>query len=276
VDLDGLIVELAEEQEALDQRVAGISDEAWATLTPAIGWTVQDQISHLSFFDRSACLALTDPGAFGAQAELVLAAVADAGVEPGANTPDVAEGRQMTPAEMLASWRGGRAELVARSLTVSEIDPKARISWFGPAMGVASFVSARLMETWAHGQDVADALGLPPVTSERLRHVCHIGVGARAYAFLVNEQADPGDPIRVEAVSPAGELWTWGPPDAPDRVTGPGLDLALVLTQRRHRDDTELVVEGSTAQRWIAIAQAFAGPAGPGRTPMAILRTDDD
>jgi len=54
---------------------------------------------------------------------------------------------------------------------------------------------------------------------------------------------------------------------AADRVTGTALDFCLVVTQRRHPADTGLVASGPAAEGWIAIAQAFAGPPGPGRTP---------
>jgi uncharacterized protein (TIGR03084 family) len=128
-------------------------------------------------------------------------------------------------------------------------------------MSVTSFTTARLMETWAHGQDIRDALGARPEVSARLRHVVHLGVTARPFAFAVHGQSDPGDPIRVEAIATDGSAWTWGPEDAANRVSGPAVDLALLLTQRRHRSRTAVVAEGTTAETWLAIAQAFAGPA---------------
>ncbi len=132
-------------------------------------------------------------------------------------------------------------------------------------MGVASSITARLMETWAHGQDIADAVGVHRIPTDRLRHVAHIGIRALPYSFAVNDQPVPTEPIRVELAGPHGDLWHWGPDDATDRVSGTALDFCLVVTQRRHRDDTGLTVSGSTANAWIAIAQAFAGAAGPGR-----------
>ena len=62
-------------------------------------------------------------------------------------------------------------------------------------------------------------------------------------------------------------MWTWGPEDAADRVTGPAIDFCLLVTQRRHRDDVRLVADGPAADEWLGIAQAFAGPPGPGRRP---------
>jgi uncharacterized protein (TIGR03084 family) len=134
-------------------------------------------------------------------------------------------------------------------------------------MSAASSLTARLMETWAHTQDIADALGLTREPTSRLRHVAHIGVGARPFSYAAHGQTPPQEPVRVELTAPDGTLWTWGPPDAGNRVTGPALDFCLLVTQRRHRDDLALAVNGEAAQHWMAIAQAFAGLPGPGRRP---------
>jgi uncharacterized protein (TIGR03084 family) len=252
----GICADLEAEHSALDTRVADIDDSAWETPTPADGWAVRDQISHLNYFDGTAVLAMTDPDAFEAHMAELLSTVA-AG-------PDTERGRSISPTELLSEWRHGRAGLLA---AIRAADPTTRVPWYGPPMSLASFATARLMETWAHGQDIADALQLPPVASDRLRHVCHIGVGARAYAFRIHGVEDPGDPVRVEATAPSGDAWGWGPEDAPDRLEGPALELALVFTQRRHPDDTTVSATGATAKLWLSVAQAFAGPAGPGRQP---------
>ena len=143
-------------------------------------------------------------------------------------------------------------------------------------MSAASSLTARLMETWAHTQDIADALGVTREPTARLRHVAHIGVGARAFSYAARGRPCPATPVRVELTAPDGAVWTWGPADAADRVTGPALDFCLLVTQRRHRDDLALAVDGPAARQWMAIAQAFAGPragrsAGPahaGEDPM--------
>jgi uncharacterized protein (TIGR03084 family) len=259
MDIEGLLADLRAEHEALDALVAGLDDAAWLTPTPAEGWDVRDSVSHICFFDETARLAATDPDAFAASTEALMAAIAEAG-----DTPDVALGRAASGPELLARWRASRAALLE---ALAAVPPKTRVPWYGPPMSVASFTTARIMETWAHGQDVVDALGGAPVPSPRLKHVIHIGVGARPYAFMVNGQEDPGDPVRVEAKAPDGDTWSWGPEDAADRVTGPALDLALVLTRRRHPDDTTIDVSGPIAEQWIAIAQTFAGPPGPIRAP---------
>jgi uncharacterized protein (TIGR03084 family) len=147
------------------------------------------------------------------------------------------------------------------------VDPSTRIPWFGPDMSPASKATARLMETWAHGQDIVDALDLVRPPTKRLYHVAHIGVRALPNSYRTNQRPVPDAPVYVALAAPDGERWTWGDADAADRVEGPALDFCLVVTQRRHVADTDLVVEGAVATDWMSIAQAFAGPPGEGRAP---------
>jgi uncharacterized protein (TIGR03084 family) len=255
--------DLAAEHAALDERVANLDVAAWRTPTPADGWTVADSVSHLAFFDGTATLAATDPERFASSTKALMEQMLATGIDP-----SLSLGRDGTAAALLDSWRAGRARMldVFRSL-----DAKDRLPWYGPPMSAASFATARLMETWAHGQDVADALGLPPVESDRLRHIAHIGVRARPYSYVVRGRTAPDVAITVTLTAPsragaAADTWTWAG-DPSQRVSGPAVDFALAVTQRRHVLDTTLVVEGDSAIEWMEIAQAFAGPAGPGRAP---------
>jgi uncharacterized protein (TIGR03084 family) len=172
------------------------------------------------------------------------------------------EGRGRSGDEMRAWFAEERASLVA---AFRHADPSLRVPWFGPAMSVPSKATARLMETWAHGQDVVDGLGLDRPPTPRLRHVAHIGVRALPNSFRAHGRPVPAASVRVELVGPGGEEWLWGDEGLADRVSGPALDFCLVVTQRRHLDDTHLDVQGAVAAEWMSIAQAFAGPPGPGR-----------
>jgi len=256
--MDDLCDDVAAEHDALDGIVA--DGVRFDVPTPAPGWTVGDQISHLWFFDQRALMALTDPDAFAADAERLLASMS----ETGGTDVSAEVGRAISHEDLLANWRADRAALLSHARTV---DPKDRVPWYGPAMSARSFLTARLMETWAHGQDVVDALGAHRPPTDRLRHVAHIGVGARAFSYVANGVTMPDAPIRVELDAPSGGAWTWGPEDALDRVTGPALDFCLLVTQRRHRDDVDVRAEGAAADEWLGIAQAFAGPPGAGRQP---------
>jgi uncharacterized protein (TIGR03084 family) len=257
--LQALVDDLEAESADLDARVAPLDDDAWRTATPAAGWDIRDTVNHLRFFDRDALLAITDPDGFRAL-------VAGLGGDDGQYVERLtAEGRATPPAEVLSAWRTGRAVLAA---ALRAVDTGVRVPWFGPPMSPASFVTARLMETWAHGQDVVDALGQDRPGTARLRSVAEIGVRARPFSYAVRGLPLPERPVRVELTGPAGELWTWGPEDAPDVIRGPALDFCLLVTQRRHRDDLDLQVTGAAAEEWAAIAQAFAGPPGSGRQPL--------
>jgi uncharacterized protein (TIGR03084 family) len=144
-----------------------------------------------------------------------------------------------------------------------------KLPWFGPPMSPTSMATARYMETWAHGLDVADALGKRVEPHDRVRHVAHIGVRTRAFSFANRGFPAPEGDVRVELTAPSGDLWAYGDPDVDQRVSGPAWDFALLVTQRRHRADLSLVAEGEVADRWLDLAQAFAGPSGTGRSPDA-------
>jgi len=257
-DMAALASDLAAETTVTWDLVAGLGEAGWRTPTPAAGWDIADQIGHLAYFDEAAVSSAVGPGEFRARlAEAQAAGTLDA--------DDIAAGfRDRSGAQMLAWFDAARADLLA---TFAGLDPRARLPWFGPDMSAASALTARLMETWAHTQDIADALGVTREPTRRLRHVAHIGVGARAFSYAVRGKTQPPAPVRVELAAPDGARWTWGPAEAADRVTGPALDFCLLVTQRRHRDDLALAVEGPAATEWMAIAQAFAGPPGPGRPP---------
>jgi uncharacterized protein (TIGR03084 family) len=247
--------DLEAEHASLDELVADLGPVAWDRPTPATGWTVRDQISHLGFFDRTGVLAATDEAEFASSTVELLAADDDRSVEPG---------RRMAPSELVAWWRSGRGELLA---ALRRLDPRTRLPWYGPPMSARTFATARLMETWAHGQDVADALGVEREPTARLRNVAHLGVQTRSFSYVVHGRQAPDAPVHVALVAPPGELWEWGDAKAADRINGPALDFCLVVTQRRHFSDTSLVAEGALAEEWLGLAQAFAGPPGPGREP---------
>ncbi|MDQ6850632.1 MAG: TIGR03084 family metal-binding protein [Actinomycetota bacterium] len=257
-DLAPVLADLIVEADNLDAIVGGLSEAAWATPTPAPGWTIAHQIAHLAWTDDIARLAATDPASFRARLD-------DMPVHQDGYVDRVARERAQQPAErVLSGWREGRAALADALRAIPE---RTRLPWFGPPMSATSMATARLMETWAHGQDVADTLGVLRVPTERLRQVAHIGVRTRDFAYLVHGSAPPAEPFRIELMAPSGQTWTWGPHDAVQRVTGPALDFCLLVTQRRNRRDLALTATGAEADGWLDIAQAFAGPPGGGRAP---------
>ncbi|HEV2781222.1 MAG TPA: TIGR03084 family metal-binding protein [Actinophytocola sp.] len=260
VDLTALLDDLAREGDELDAMLAGLPDEDWARQTPAPGWTVAHQVAHLAWTDDRALLSVTDPDAFTAE----LAALAHHPAPRRWVDEGAAEGAKAPPAQLRARWHRGRTELAG---ALAAVPNGRRLPWYGPPMSAASMATARLMETWAHTTDVADALGVRREPTARLRHVAHLGVRTRDFAYGVRNLTPPAEPFRVELVAPDGSVWTWGPADAAQRVCGSALDFCLLVTQRIHRDDTDLVAVGPDAHAWLDLAQAFAGPPGDGRKP---------
>jgi uncharacterized protein (TIGR03084 family) len=231
--------------------------EPMDTPTPAVGWTVRDQLAHLLWFDQAEILVVEDPDRFVQQRGL---ASADTETFVAAGN---AAASNLSAAQLMAEFDRTRRRLITVAATGP---PDRRVPWYGPDMSLMSSVTARLMETWAHGQDVADALHVVRVPTARVRHVAHLGVQTRRYSFEIHGRPMPGQPVAVLLTAPDGELWQWGDPSAPDSVRGPALDFCLVVTQRRHLADTALVT-GGAARDWLEIAQAFAGPPGEGRRP---------
>jgi uncharacterized protein (TIGR03084 family) len=255
-DLAGLRDDLSAEQAALEAVVVSLPAAAWETPTPAEPWAVRDQIAHLTYFDERARVALTEPDRF--LAELArdlqeLDRLLDGHLDGG---------RARSPEQLLAAWREERDALLA---ALAATDPATRVPWYGPPMSVASFTTARLMECWAHGQDVIDALGVDRQPTRRLRHIAHLGAGTRGFSYSLRGLPVPEGGVHVALTAPGGGTWAWGDPTLPDRVEGDAVDFCLVVTQRRHPADTRLVAEGPLAVEWLGIAQAFAGPPGPGR-----------
>lgn len=253
-----VLEDLVEESAELDALVAGLEPAAWRQATPAKGWTIAHQIAHLAWTDRRAAMAVLDPDGFAREAEIA-AARFDTYVDHGAR-----RGAELPPGELLARWRDGRTRLHE---ALAAQPQGARFGWYGPPMSTASMATGRLMETWAHGEDVADALGVRREPTARLWHVARIGVRARDFAFAVHGRPAPDEEFRVELAAPDGSSWAFGPADAAQRVTGSALGFCLLAVRRRHRDDVDLHAEGRDADAWLSVVQAFAGPPGASRPP---------
>lgn len=267
--LDDVLADLTAESDQLDGWVAGLDPAGWATVTTPEGWTVAHQIAHLHWTDGASITAIEGGAAFEALAQI-------ASADP-AEFVDVESDRlaQTPPAELLASWRQGRADL---AVALRGVPSGEKIPWFGPPMSPTSMATARMMETWAHSHDVADALAIDVPRTDRVRHVCHLGVRTRGFAYLVRGQQAPDVEIRVELTGPSGEIWAWGPEDAADRVSGDAelnyvrgdaWDFALLATRRRHRDDVDVQATGQAADEWLDIVQTFAGMPGNDPQPMS-------
>jgi uncharacterized protein (TIGR03084 family) len=262
MNVSDVLADLTAEQNALDLVVSELPETDWAKPTPSPGWTIADQIGHLMYFDGTAALAITDPEAFTATiSDLMTAMVADA---PAGSDPTLESARAMDAGELLEAWRVNRLVLDAAAATLAE---DTRVVWYGPSMSAKSFLTARLMEVWAHGQDIVDTVGVRREPSDRLRHIAQLGFITRGWTYVNRGEVVPEVPVRVELTAPSGATWTYGPADAVESISGPAEDFCLVVTQRRHVDDTSLEVSGEAARDWMLKAQAFAGAATDGPSP---------
>lgn len=252
--LESVLADLRAEGDQLRDWVANLSEEQWATRTTDEGWNVAHQIAHLLWTDEVAVYAATDKAAFD---DLIMSALEN----PDHFVDEEADRISKLPkAQLLARWDASRANL-EKVLRETE----SKIPWFGPPMSATSMGTARLMETWAHAHDVAEALGIDVPRTDRVKHICHLGIRTRGFAYSVRGKEKPDVEIRVELVSPSGELWTWGDESAPEKVTGSAWDFGLLAVRRRHRDDVDVQADGPHASEWLGIVQAFAG--NPGNDP---------
>jgi uncharacterized protein (TIGR03084 family) len=256
VGMSELVDDLLAETAVLERVLDPLDDAGWATPTPAPGWRIHDQVTHLAYFDERTTLAARDPDAFRRDIDAALGD-ATAMIEAVRN-----EHAARPAAEALAWLRAARAELVT---TFGALDPSTRVPWYGPEMSAASSLTARIMETWAHGQDVFDALGVAHPPTRALRQVAHLGARTLPNSFRARGLPVPDVAVRITLHAPDSSVWTWGDEHAHDRVDGDATQFCLVTTQRRNVADTELRVVGPVATQWMQIAQTFAGPPGAGR-----------
>ena len=266
MEINETIKDLVAEQQALDDIVAKLDDQMWTTPTPSDRWNVADQIGHLTYFDNAASLAITNPEKFKSSMDDLFASAVN-----GSEASDdftLGHYRALTPESLLAAWREGRENLSNAASTLSN---ESRVIWYGPSMGSNSFLTARLMEVWAHGQDIIDAVGGNRRDTERLRHIAHLGAITRQWSYIYRRLEVPEGDIYLSLRGPDDQIWTWGPSDAPDSIEGLAKDFCLVTTQRRHLGDTELRVKGEIAKEWMDLAQAFAGPPTDGPTKRSNL-----
>lgn len=249
-----LVSDLSAERSQLLNLIAQATREEWNSRTPSPGWTVLDQVAHLAFFDEVGALSVGDPPGFALERERAVAQ---------ADSYDADHLRRVprdVPA-LLEYWEAAADRLRAVALAAPA---GGRVPWYGLDMSLASMVSARIMEHWAHGHDVASSLGAEWNPTDRLSHVAHLAFRARPYGYLVRGLPAPQIPVRVLLDAPSGETWEYGPEDAEERIAGSAEDFCLVLVRRRHVDDTTLVVTGNVAREWLEIGQAYAGPPGQG------------
>ncbi|HVT64996.1 MAG TPA: maleylpyruvate isomerase family mycothiol-dependent enzyme [Mycobacteriales bacterium] len=246
--MEPIVSDFAAESDALDALLVTLSDEQWLTPTPAVGWDVRDSVTHLAFANELAAeIARTG------KSEFMDRALASGSLDI-LEREHLARGRGMAPSDVHEWWRETVSSL---SSALSELPHDRRLPWGPMKMSVTSFTTARLMETWAHGLDCFDAIGVEPVDTVRLYHVAHIGLNSISYAFAVRGQPPPGR-IQLVLAAPDGTTWRLGYESAPTLIEGAAGDWCRVAVRRNRRGEAErLRGTGPDARAVIANAQAY-------------------
>jgi len=250
-----ICLDLETQYQEFDDLVSRLDVEDWRKKTPFFEWTIFDEVAHVAFFDHEALLAIEKPDLFKERAKGIMEVILSDSSWPAYMNPLLGPGE---PSELLVLWRDIRSRLILR---LGKMSPKDRFPWYGPDMSARSFATARLMETWAHSQDVFDTLKIKRKNDAGLHHIAHIGVSTFGWSFSVRKISPPGIKLRVELIGPGGERWEWGEANSSERVWGSAEDFCLVVTQRRNVADTGLKWHGKNVEKWLTIAQAFAGVA---------------
>ena len=258
-DLDArylaILDDLEVEGRELESVVRGLDTDGWRLDTQSKGWTIAHQIGHLTVTEELMLAALTDETQFREMA-------GTARTKPSISDDELNGPRVSL---RLEAWTASRDALLG---AFRSQPPDGRIPWMGPSMSMTSAATSRIMEIWAHGQDVYDALGKSRPATHRLRHIAHLAIAARDYSFINRGLAAPSEPFRVEIHGPDDQTWVWGPQDAAQTVEGDAYDFALLATRRIHRSDARVQASGRDAMTWLRTIQAYAGPPGPRRRPI--------
>ena len=256
--LTDVFTDLTVEGEALDKILADLDASQWGLETPAPGWTVKHQIAHMASVFHIAGLAGSDPDLFvrmTAGAEKDFDAAVAVMLQPYLAA---------APAELLDRWR---TELDTSVSTLAALPPNRLVPWVARELPARVLACAGLMELFAHGQDIADAVGARREYTDRIGHLVWFATRNRDFGYQVRGLTPPEAEFRYELTAPSGTVWEFGPADAEQRITGPAVDFCLLVTRRRHRDDLAVRATGADADGWLDIAQAYRGSPGPGRQP---------
>jgi len=250
-----------EESLALAAIVEPLDEAHLKQVTQFKNWTIEDVIGHLYMFTRAAALTLRNTEDFQAFFRPIAA--------------DLQKGKSLLETQhdwlgdtggrvLVTLWREGFEETAE---AYSTADPKARLAWAGPDMSARSCITARQMETWAHGQEIFDCLGLERVDTDRIRNIAHLGISTYGWTF-VNRRMEVPEPmpyVRLDA--PSGAVWEWNDSQNDNMVSGSATEFCQVVTQTRNVADTSIRTVGEAAKSWMENAQCFAGPPHPPPAP---------
>jgi uncharacterized protein (TIGR03084 family) len=242
-----------DESNALCDMLMPISETDFEMPTQFKGWTINNIIRHLHVWNIAVDLSLRDEAAFGAFVAAMMAGVRGGKLpEFEASYLDGLSGHALRTIWM------ERAEATSRAFVAA--NPKLRLKWVGPDMSALSSITARLMETWAHGQAVYDVLGVERRDIDRIGNIVRLGVNTWGFTWKNRRVDPPGAMPQLQLSAPSGAIWEYGAPSDSGMISGSATEFCQVVTQCRNIADTSLAVTGEVAHQWMAVAQCFAGP----------------
>jgi uncharacterized protein (TIGR03084 family) len=264
--MKGLTKDFLEESLALHALAASLSETELDQKTAFKDWTINTVLRHLHIWNLAAGMSLKDDGSFETYYAKLAAHQAKGGKLP-AFEIDWLDG--LSGKRLLSAWKEGFGETAAR---FAECDPAMRVKWAGPDMSARSSLTARLMETWAHGQEVYDLRGVARLNGDRIRNIVVLGNNTYGWTFKVRGEEPPAPRPHLKLIAPSGEIWRYNDPNPEEMIEGLAEEFCQVVTQTRNIADTKLKVAGANAQNWMSKAQCFAGAAEPPPPPGARRR----
>ena len=249
--------DFCDESDALFVLLKELEPSQYNLATQFKGWTLNDVVGHLHIWNRAAYLSLVDEDAFMDYYREV-SEFTSAGGEVSLNDFERHWLKGLAGVELLDTW----CDFYRKTADAfADCDPKKRLKWAGPDMSARSSITARLMETWAHGQEVYDLLGVERVNTDRIRNIVVLGINTFGWTYRVNGLEVPEQMPCVCLTAPSGERWQFGEPSETECISGCAVDFCQVVTQVRNIADVGLEVKGDVATQWMSIAQCFAGAA---------------
>lgn len=252
--LHAAVRDLETEGDELYKLLKDMDTGYWTQTSTFKAWTVWDVVAHLHFADHMALTSLRSADEFRALMDRMRRSSMNA------HTSEwLKDGKKHPPTgpQLLERWRSMFLELCA---ALRAADPDERFVWAGPGMKARMFATARQMETWAHGWEIYDLMGLSRTQTDRLKNIAEIGVRTFGWTFANRELEIPDETPYIALVAPSGTLWTWNNETSAHSVKGDAVEFCQVVTQVRNIADTHLEVTGDNAVAWMRIAQCFAGP----------------
>ena len=241
-----------DECDVLAAQFETLASDDWTKPSQFKQWSCNDILVHLHFWNAQADLSLVDPEKFKLEIAAIHSEINSDGMRAMENRRIDERGRPL-----LERWQQLYRDMGPRWST---LDPRLRVQWAGPDMSVRSSITARQMETWAHGQAVFDLLGKRRDESDRIRNIVVLGVNTFGWSHKVRSVNVPEQMPSITLTAPSGEVWEYGDAASDNSIEGSAVEFARVVTQTRNIADTSLVVSGEIAVDWMAHAQCFAGP----------------